>query len=281
MNWDDLRVAAAVHRQGTYAKAAKQLGLNETTIARRLTRLETDLGAKVFETIDGVRMPTEAGRHVLEVVRRMKAESASLTSLESGARRLVRRRIASVEAMATHYLAPTVSLLIAQHPHLQVEILLSTELASFSRWETDIALRLVRPERGNAVMRKLSEFEWVLVKPADRAPTCFCGYTPQHVQKGEREALRSHLPGPLPMIVVNGMSPMKRMFLQADAIGFLPDFMCGDLWDNPELELTRLGLSRVVWLLVQEHLRHDEDTKLVTDWLEQSFANADSGPPDA
>ncbi|MEE4207658.1 MAG: LysR family transcriptional regulator [Parvularcula sp.] len=271
MHWDDLRIASAILRGGSYAAAAKQLGLNETTVSRRLARLERDLGTKIFHTVDGERAPTEAGRHVLRVVRQMKVESDKLANLETAGKPIVRRRIASVEAMATHFLAPSVSTLIKQHPHLQIEILLSTELASFSRWETDIALRLVRPERGNVVMRKLADFEWVLVQPANSEPRYFCGYTSQHVQKKERDVLRSHLPGPLPMIVVNGMSPMKKILTNGDGIGFLPDFMCNDLWHRAELSLQALDLYRPIWLLVQEHLRDDPDTTIVTDWLVSAF----------
>lgn len=277
MNWDDLRIASAILKCGSYNKAAKQLGLNETTVARRLARLENDLDMKIFQTVDGERAPTQAGRHVLKVVRRMEEESGKLGSLKSAQKPLVRRRIASVEAMVTHFLAPTVSSLVERHPHLQIEMLLSTELASFSRWETDIALRLIRPDKGNVVIRKLADFEWVLVQPVNKEPIYFCGYTAQHVQPKEREVLRSYLPGPIPMIVVNGMSPIKRILQGGDGIGFLPDFMCDDIWDQPDLKLTRLDLYRPIWLVMQEHLRHDPDTRLVTDWLEQSFARRDSG----
>jgi len=275
VNWDDLRIASAILKSGSYAKAAKHLGLNETTVARRLARLEKELDLKIFQTVDGERAPTQAGRHVLKIVRRMAEESGKLGSVKAEQKPLVRRRIASVEAMVTHFLAPTVSSLVERHPHLQIEMLLSTELASFSRWETDMALRLVRPERGNVVIRKLADFEWVLIQPVERKPTYFCGYTAQHVQPKEREVLRSHLPGPLPMIVVNGMSPMKRILQGGDGIGFLPDFMCDDIWDQPHLKLERLDLYRPIWLLVQEHLRDDPDTRLVTRWLEQSFAQGD------
>lgn len=272
MHWDDLRVASAILRSGSYAGAAQQLGLNETTVSRRLARLESDLGFKIFDTADGMRKPTEAGRGVLEVAQRMKKETEQLAS-QASELPVVRRRIAAVEAMVTHYLAPRVSTLIAENPHLRIEMLLSTELASFSRWETDIALRLIRPERGNFVMRKLTDFEWVLIRPADREPCFVTGYTAQHVNKDERKMLRSRLGSkPLPMIVVNGMSPTKRMLLGGDGVGFLPDFMCGDILDAPHLRLEPLGLTRPIWLLVQEHLRDDPDTRIVTDWLTAAFA---------
>ncbi|MGP1353091.1 MAG: LysR family transcriptional regulator [Parasphingopyxis sp.] len=271
MHWDDLRIASAILRSGSYAGAAQQLGLNETTVSRRLARLESDLGFKVFDTADGERRPTAAGRRVLEAAKRMTKEAERLRIPEEADRPRVRRRIAAVEAMATHYLAPGLSSLIAKHPHLHIEILLSTEIASFSRWETDIALRLTRPERGNLVMRKLTDFEWVLVRPADREPAFVTGYSSQHPNKTERDTLRAKVGVKLPMIVVNGMSPTKRMLLNGDGIGFLPDFMCGDLWDKAELKLERLGLTRPIWLLVQEHLRDDPDTRIVTDWLADTF----------
>lgn len=272
MHWDDLRIASAILRTGSYAGAAQMLGLNETTISRRLARLESALGFKIFDTVDGTRTPTAAGRRVLDAAKRMTKEAEQLQSPGSSVRPVVRRRIAVVEAMATHYLAPRLPSLIGDHPHLRIELLLSTELASFSRWETDIALRLSRPERGSFIMRKLTEFEWVLVEPASRKPTFVTGYTAQHVKKEERKKLISKIDKHLPMIVVNGMSPTKRMLIDGQGIGFLPDFMCGDLWTKDNLKLERLGMSRPIWLLMQEHLRDDADTRIVTDWLGRAFA---------
>ena len=275
MNWDDLRIALAVQRGGSYAAAAQKLKLDETTVSRRVARLENDLGQKVFQTIDGARVATEAGRAVLKAAIEMHRQSEQLLNRENGRKPIVRRRIASVEAMATHFLAPSVSSLVAEHPHIQVEILLSTDLASFSRWETDLALRLIRPERGQMVIRKLAEFEWVLVQPREDEPVHFCGYTAQHVNEEERKTLLSRLPRALSLVVVNGMSPMKRMLIEGRSIGFLPEFMCGDLWEHPKITLERLGLKRPVWLLIQEHLRDDPDTRILTDWLSDVFA-ADS-----
>src|SRR5947207_2945394 len=58
MNWDDLRIIAAVRDEGTYAGASTRLRIDETTVARRLARIQRTLGVTLFEAVDGVRKPT-------------------------------------------------------------------------------------------------------------------------------------------------------------------------------------------------------------------------------
>jgi DNA-binding transcriptional LysR family regulator len=55
MNWDDLRIAVAVHQSGSYAGAGSTLKIDETTVARRMARLQRDLGIPLFKAVDGVR----------------------------------------------------------------------------------------------------------------------------------------------------------------------------------------------------------------------------------
>ena len=65
MNWDDLRVVRAIYQTGSYAAAARELAINETTVPRRLARLERDLGVRLFDARDGQRRPTA---HCEEIV---------------------------------------------------------------------------------------------------------------------------------------------------------------------------------------------------------------------
>ena len=52
MDWDDLKIAVAVRDSGTFAGAGARLRLDETTVARRLARLQKSLGVSLFEAID-------------------------------------------------------------------------------------------------------------------------------------------------------------------------------------------------------------------------------------
>ena len=64
MNWDDMRVLEACSRAGSFAKAAKELKLNHSSVSRRMTQLEKELGITLFyRTSSGVRL-TNAGQVV-------------------------------------------------------------------------------------------------------------------------------------------------------------------------------------------------------------------------
>src|SRR5262245_17948623 len=77
MNWDDLRILAAVQECGTYAAASKALKLDETTVGRRLSRLETSLGLKLLDAVDGRRCPTQAAQGLLRHLEAMTRSSRS------------------------------------------------------------------------------------------------------------------------------------------------------------------------------------------------------------
>ena len=61
MNWDDIRFLLAIHRGRTLSAAARQLGVNQTTVARRLAALERDLGTRLFDRVDRDHVATSAG----------------------------------------------------------------------------------------------------------------------------------------------------------------------------------------------------------------------------
>ncbi len=61
LNWDDLKFILVVARARSLAGAARLIGVNETTVARRIAQAEKRLGARLFERNDGVLHPTEAG----------------------------------------------------------------------------------------------------------------------------------------------------------------------------------------------------------------------------
>src|SRR3954467_308065 len=65
MNWDDLRILAAVRDEGTYAGASVRLRIDETTVGRRLARIELALGVRLFDAVEGARKPTRECEIVL------------------------------------------------------------------------------------------------------------------------------------------------------------------------------------------------------------------------
>ena len=105
MNWDDLRIIAAVRDEGTYAGASARLRIDETTVGRRLSRIERALGLRLFEAADGVRRPTRQCEAVLAHVEAMAAHAAEIGRLSEGVEGPVGRlRIASTNTVAEQVL---------------------------------------------------------------------------------------------------------------------------------------------------------------------------------
>src|SRR5260370_1765734 len=91
MNWDDLRIVAAVRDEGTYAGASARLRIDETTVGRRLARIERALGLRLFEAVDGVRKPTRQCEMVLAHIQAMAGHASRTNKVGQSPHGFVRR----------------------------------------------------------------------------------------------------------------------------------------------------------------------------------------------
>ena len=150
MNWDDLRIIAAVREEGTYAGASARLRIDETTVARRLARIQRTLGLRLFEAVDGVRKPTQQCETVLAHVQAMAGHVVEINKIGESLPGLIGRfRIASTNTVAEEILSPRASRFLVQNPGLTLQFLTSSGNVKFSRWEADLAIRLRKPEKGD------------------------------------------------------------------------------------------------------------------------------------
>ena len=122
--WDDVRYAVVIARCGSVAGAARQLGVDQTTVARRLRALEACLGTPLFERRKGQLTPTPRGEELLTRGQRMEAEIAALCHLVSDRQTQVKGvvRITAVDTLASHYLARQLADLRSRYPELAIEI---------------------------------------------------------------------------------------------------------------------------------------------------------------
>lgn len=161
--WDDLRVLLAVHRHGSLAAAARVIGIDASTASRRLRSLEEDLGARLFDrTPDGL-APTGLADRLIPHAE--QAEAAALAVSAESAGEDVRPeghvRVACADALGVYVLAPALPALLDANPGLRVTLMVSTELVDLERREADVAVRFVRPERGDLVARRIADaFEY-------------------------------------------------------------------------------------------------------------------------
>ncbi len=160
LNWDDFRVFLAVQRAGGLVGAARRLGVDHTTVARRLTALETGLGARLVERSPRGARLTDAGRALLEHAERIEAEALEASADVGAVRASISGsvRLATPEAFGAWLVAPNVWRLHDEHPALQLELVPEARRVNLTSREADLAVTLARPPQDRLVARRLADY---------------------------------------------------------------------------------------------------------------------------
>lgn len=285
MNWDDLRIVCAVYRFGSFLRAAREIAVDETTVARRLARIETALGRRLFDTVDGIRSPTEACQAMLPSLLAMEKAAHDVRALtESGNEPLRKFRLATIPAIAEHFIAPAVPALLAAEPGLALIIDTGDHNVDMSRWEADLAIRLGRPSRGAFNMRRVGLLDFHLVCPKRLAATsggrrarnrleadALIAYPDSLAEMPEMVTLlRMEKSRPV-RVQTSDIGLIRALLAEGVGIGVLPGFALGPLRGDDRLEIHRLEAHREVWLLTQSHSRDDPLAKRLAAWCASLF----------
>ncbi|HUH48910.1 MAG TPA: LysR family transcriptional regulator, partial [Mycoplana sp.] len=156
MHWDDLRYFLAVARTGLLSRAAAALGVDATTIGRRLRRLEKALGQTLFEQTREGQTLTEAGEQLLLKAEGMERHVREIeASPEAGQHLAGSIRVSVSEGFGTWFVAHHLSSFAAAHPRLLIDLVASSGFLNPSRREADVAILLARPRKGPLYTKKL------------------------------------------------------------------------------------------------------------------------------
>lgn len=160
LDWDNLRIFLAVMRDHSLLSAAKKLGIDHTTAARRLSALETAVGARLFDRSPRGVEPTAAGlsllAHAENIERDVVAATTQIAARDTEVGGTI--RLSTPEAFGTAFVAPAIHRLHDRHPRLQVELAPESRAVSLSKREADIAIALRQPPGGRLVARRLVDY---------------------------------------------------------------------------------------------------------------------------
>ena len=158
MNWDDLQVFLAIARAGRISKAARRLGVEHTTVSRRLSTLEDELGVPLFYRTTTGYLLTPHGENVLAKAETMEnaAIAVSARAREGSGAIAGRVRVALVPEFASHWLAPRLPAFRALYPQIELQILVGTRQRDLSRGEAELAIQSPRPRQSGLVAVRLA-----------------------------------------------------------------------------------------------------------------------------
>ena len=160
LDWDDLRIFLAVARSGSFVASGRRLGLNHTTLARRLTALERSYGTRLLDRSPRGVQPTKAGLDLIEHAERIEEEVLAAGRRVEGQDGDISGvvRLATPEAFGTYFIAPRVHRLHARHPQVELELAPESRAVNLSKREADIAVSLHRPDHGRLQAARLVDY---------------------------------------------------------------------------------------------------------------------------
>jgi DNA-binding transcriptional LysR family regulator len=163
-DWDDLRTILAVARGGGLARAAARLGVDQSTVFRRIKRLEDKLAVRLFERLASGYVATAEGERLLATAERMEEEANALERAITGndCRLTGLLRITSSETTADRILTRHLAAFRTRHPDIEIELIVENRVLSLTRREADIALRPTRPSESGLFGRKLADVAWAV-----------------------------------------------------------------------------------------------------------------------
>lgn len=165
LRWDDLRVFLALHRRGSLKRGAEELGVNISTMSRRLDTLEATTGVHLFDRTPEGTHPTAAAELLLPFAETMEQAAhgfaRGVEALELEPEGEV--RLTAPPGLVDHFLAPALVELCDRHPRLTITIISSIGYADLTRREADLALRIMRPAVGDLVAKCLTNRSWCVI----------------------------------------------------------------------------------------------------------------------
>jgi DNA-binding transcriptional LysR family regulator len=274
LDWEDVRFFAALTRHGSLSATARALSVNHATVARRIAALEQTLGARLFKRRPTGYDLTAAGRRALQAADVMESAASALSRLppEQALTGLV--RITATPSLAETFLIPRLARLQQQHPELDLEIVAERRPLSLQRYQSDIALRLGRPEGGELIGRRVARVAYrFYATPAWRnllkqgGRPCFIGFDEAGSQFPEALWLARSFSDLRLALRCNNQSGQVVAARAGCGIALLPRFLAAGDPALVELTLPHAPPMRELWLLSRRDRQRTPRIRVVVDFL--------------
>lgn len=279
--WDDLRVFLAVSREGTLSGAAKRLRLGLATVSRRMERLEGAVGQPLFVRQQSGYRLTEDGAAMVERAEEMEAAARSLTSgLTQGPEVSGRVRLATAENLATALILPELPALRARFPQLTVDLVTDINTVNLHRRDADLALRMVKPERGHVTLQRLGTLGYGFyasqayvdrrarpIDTPDLDADDFITWGEAYAHLPAAQWVESRLRGKLSALTTSSLATQLAACSVGLGLAVLPHLLA-----RPQKLIclnAELGVDQAIWLVTQSDLLKSRRVQVVAEFCRE------------
>ena len=269
-DWNDLQAFLAVVRAGRLTVAARQLGIDHSTLSRRIAGLEAALAQTLFDRRSSGYVLTAEGERLVTDAEAMESLAIGLRARsDNGAEGLTGSvRLGVPEGFGTYFLAPRLQALAREHPQLDIELVANPRHFSLTKREADIAVAMSRPAQGHLHAYELTDYEVGLYASrayldehgsiagqADFARHPWIGYVDELMWSRELDYIGQVAPGIVPRIRISNVICQMTAVAGGAGLGMLPVFMARNEPALVRLMPDEVRLSRTYWLVTHADSR--------------------------
>jgi DNA-binding transcriptional LysR family regulator len=284
LSWDEFRLVKSIADARSLVGAAERLGVNHSTVFRRLAAVETAVGARLFERSRGGYQPTAAGQDMIALAATM---AESIVEFE---RRVAGRDIKPTGelsvtvagAVGLHFMPAIVAQFQASNPGVVVELILSNQPLDLSRRDADVAIRLTNDPPETLVGRRICTGRWGVycrremaanLRPEGIESLPFIGFCDNFGTVAARRWLEANVPPGRIVARANTAHCMLALTVEGLGAALLPSFL-GDQSSG----LGRVGyllpeLDAGLWLLTHADLRRSARVRAFMDFAGGELMN--------
>ena len=289
-NWDDLRVFLAVARAKTLSGAARVLGVNQTTVTRRIEALESRLGTKLFDRAPVGVSPTSAATEILQVAERVEENVALIERQLVGQDTRLRGelRVTTID-MSASYDADLFDSFTKRYPDIELELSVGYFARNLTRREADVAVRWTTSPPEHLVGHRVATAEYAIY-----GAKSLIGRFPPNAEPGEfpwvdwdiannarvtARWMRQNAPQARVVGRYDMALALHAAITAGTGIGFMP---CAYGDANPAIQRVRPvepGFGIDIWLLTHPDLRATARVRAfmqhATEWFESRRSRFD------
>lgn len=285
LSWDDFRYVEAIADTGSLTGAAERLGINHSTVFRRLGQIEQQLGSRLFERGRAGYAPTACGEQMVELAERMGDDIVSFERTVTGQdlRPSGELRVTTSDVLLLHFLGDVLIGFRRAYPEIVLDIVVSNQRLNLSKRDADVAVRATYHNPDPLAGSKIARIAWAVFGPAALATEEFdpefdgrrhdwvAFSDPVAIAKATRW-LREHASEKRIVYKMNTMIGLAEAAAGGVGLALLPCYVGTAVAGLAQLSPPLPELEGELWLLTHPDLRNTARVRAFIDYCAEAIA---------
>jgi DNA-binding transcriptional LysR family regulator len=271
--------------------AAARLGIDHTTLSRRIAGLEAAMKARLFDRSPSGYSLTEQGRRLVPIAEEMERLAIGIQDAVGGSSASVEGivRIGSPEGFGSYFLAPRAARLRQLHPELKLQLVAASAVFSLSKRDADVVVSVSRPPAGRLTVSRLTDYDLALyaapsyleaapaiASVADLDGHRFVSYIGDLLHFPELDFLQHVAPAGATSLESSNLVAQLRATLGGAGLCVLPAFLAGEESGLVRVLADEVSLTRSLYLIVHQDLAELARVKAVVRFIRDEVQAARS-----